>query len=155
MKILIATDGSEFSAAAVEAVCEMLAGRFDRAEVRIVSVYEFTLAGTELPVSLPEYYQQLVDEARRAAEESVENARKTIEERARDRTDVRTEVSMGIPPQVIIEIAEDWNAELIVVGSHGRGFWNRSLLGSVSDAIVHRAKCSVLVVRPPVPEPNV
>ena len=38
--------------------------------------------------------------------------------------------------------------DLIVVGSHGRGFWGR-LLGSVSDGVVHHAPCSVLVVRKP------
>ncbi len=53
---------------------------------------------------------------------------------------------MGDPGQAIVEIAEDWHSDLIVVGSHDRGFWSRALLGSVSDAVVHHAPCSVLVV---------
>jgi len=54
---------------------------------------------------------------------------------------------MGAPSRMIIESATNWGADLIVVGSHGRGFWGRVMLGSVSDAILHHAPCSVLVVR--------
>jgi nucleotide-binding universal stress UspA family protein len=54
---------------------------------------------------------------------------------------------MGMPEQILLETAKEWNADLIVVGSHGRGFWGRMLLGSVTDALVHHAPCSVLVVR--------
>ena len=59
---------------------------------------------------------------------------------------VNTEVLRGPPDQQIIEKAKEWKADLIVVGSHGRGFWGR-LLGSVSNGVVHHAPCSVLVVR--------
>jgi nucleotide-binding universal stress UspA family protein len=61
---------------------------------------------------------------------------------------VSTRVVCGAPDQQLIEIAKDWKADLIVVGSHGRGFWGR-LLGSVSTGVVHHAPCSVLVVRSP------
>jgi len=61
---------------------------------------------------------------------------------------VSTEVLRGAPDQQILAKAKEWNADLIVVGSHGRGFWGR-LLGSVSDGVVHHAECSVLVVRRP------
>ena len=54
---------------------------------------------------------------------------------------------MGATNRVIIETAKDWNADLIVVGSHGRGFWGRTMIGSVSDSVIHHAPCSVLVVR--------
>ncbi|MCB1025610.1 MAG: universal stress protein [Acidobacteria bacterium] len=49
----------------------------------------------------------------------------------------------------IVEKAKRWNADLIIVGSHGRGFWGRVMLGSISDSLVHHAPCSVLVVRKP------
>lgn len=60
---------------------------------------------------------------------------------------IETEVRAGAPDQVILEIAKEWKPDLIVVGSHGRGFWGRLTLGSVSDSIIHHAPCSVLVVR--------
>ncbi len=60
---------------------------------------------------------------------------------------ISTEVDMGVPERVIVEVAERWGADIIVTGSHGHGFWKRAWLGSVSNAIVHQAPCSVLVVR--------
>jgi len=48
---------------------------------------------------------------------------------------------------VILDEAESWGADLIVLGSHGYNAWKRFLLGSVSQAVVSHAKCSVEVVR--------
>ena len=48
---------------------------------------------------------------------------------------------------MIVEEAQNWEADLIIVGSHGHGFWKRSFLGSTSDKVIHNAPCSVLVVR--------
>ena len=55
----------------------------------------------------------------------------------------------GPPRTVILDEAESWGADLIVVGSHGYRAWERFLLGSVSHAVVSHAKCSVEVVRCP------
>ena len=52
----------------------------------------------------------------------------------------------GAPGPVICKFASDWNAELIIVGSHGRKGLNEMLLGSVSNYVVHHAPCSVLVI---------
>ena len=57
---------------------------------------------------------------------------------------------MGSPKGVILDEAERWKAGLILVGSHGYPTWERLLLGSVSQAVVSHAKCSVEVVRLPV-----
>ena len=53
----------------------------------------------------------------------------------------------GSPAREIIAQAKDWNADLIVVGSHGRTESKRFMLGSVSQKIVNEAACSVRVVR--------
>jgi nucleotide-binding universal stress UspA family protein len=49
--------------------------------------------------------------------------------------------------EVILEEARRWDADLIIVGSHGRRGFKRFLLGSVSEAVAMKAHCSVVVVR--------
>lgn len=58
---------------------------------------------------------------------------------------VSTDVRLGDPVATVCDVGN--SHDLIVVGSHGRKGLDRFLLGSVSHAIVHRANCSVLVVR--------
>jgi nucleotide-binding universal stress UspA family protein len=56
---------------------------------------------------------------------------------------------MGLPKESILKVASDWNASMIVVGSHGRHGLDRFIMGSVSMAIMSHAHCSVTVVRLP------
>jgi nucleotide-binding universal stress UspA family protein len=51
------------------------------------------------------------------------------------------------PYQVILHEPESWNADLIVVGSHGRTGFDRVVMGSVSEAVALHAKCSVETIR--------
>lgn len=55
----------------------------------------------------------------------------------------------GDPATEILKAASTWSADLIVVGSHGRGGVSRLVLGSVAEEVMRRARCPVLVVRPP------
>jgi nucleotide-binding universal stress UspA family protein len=148
MKILIATDGSDFSRAAIEKCCQMLK-LSEHPQIKIISVYEPLAPMATEPFAISaQYYQEMMDLARKQCEtfttDSVEQIKKII---PGTNSNVQTEVKLGAPARVIVDEAKDWNADLIVVGSHGRGFWGRLTLGSVSDAIVHHASCSVLVAR--------
>ena len=146
MRILITTDGSDFSRAAVEKCCQIIV-RPENTAIKIVSVYEIILPVDIFPTGT-DFSQELERSAREQAEEFAEQAAAMIRECFPDSDiDLTTQVSMGAPDQVLIETAEEWKADLIVVGSHGRGFWGRMLLGSVTDSLVHHAPCSVLVVR--------
>ncbi|HVE58945.1 MAG TPA: universal stress protein [Pyrinomonadaceae bacterium] len=148
MKILITTDGSDFSRAAVEKCCQMVVKPAETA-IKIVSVYEVTLPLDVFP-SPTEFSEKLENSAREQAEEFAEQSAALIREHFPDSNiDLTTQISMGTPEQILIETARQWNADLVVVGSHGRGFWGRMLLGSTTDALVHHAPCSVLVVRKP------
>jgi nucleotide-binding universal stress UspA family protein len=147
MKILLATDGSEHADAAIDAVTR---GRYPSpSEVRVVSVVE---PGYYPPVPLGETDKQLYDQldtsAREQARAAVEKAATAV--RAGDDSralTVTTAVLTGSPKRVILQDAEAFGADLIVVGSHGGGALERFLLGSVSQAVALHAKCSVEIVR--------
>ena len=66
--------------------------------------------------------------------------------RAVDLAKVKGTVALGTPAGEIIRHAAHWNADLIVVGSHGRGTMGRLLLGSVAQKVLHEAACPVMVV---------
>ena len=148
MRILITTDGSDFSKAAVEKCCQMVVRPEDTA-IKIVSVYELTLPLDVFPTPT-DFSERLENSAREQAEEFAEQAAAIIREYFPDSDiDLTLQIVVGAPEQILIEEAKEWNADLVVVGSHGRGFWGRMLLGSTTDALVHHAPCSVLVVRKP------
>ena len=146
MKILIATDGSDYSRAAIEEFCRMFAGTENK-EVKVIAVYEevFPVAGEPFAISA-QYYQELEDDAKTQAEEFAAEAAEQIRGHF-PQLKLATLVKKGSPEREIVETAQAWQANLIVVGSHGRGFWGRMLVGSTSDAVMHHAPCSVLVIR--------
>jgi nucleotide-binding universal stress UspA family protein len=149
MKIIFATDGSGFSHAAIERCAELL-GNPAEIKAKVVAVYEAPVPMAAEPFAISaDYYQHLEKIARNRASDAVTEAFEILKKRLGPDIDVSSEVELGIPAEVIVDIAEQWKADLIVVGSHGHGFWGRMLLGSVSDAVSHHAPCSVLIVRTP------
>ena len=56
---------------------------------------------------------------------------------------------VGAPGHEVVKVAREWPADLIVMGSHGRGFVPRVLLGSVAEAVLRHAPCALLIVRAP------
>lgn len=66
--------------------------------------------------------------------------------RAVDPAKVKATVALGTPAVEILRHAARWKADLIVVGSHGRGTMGRLLLGSVAQKVLHEAGCPVMVV---------
>lgn len=143
MKILIATDGSEYSNEAIDESCRMF-GKGEN-EFLVVSAFEADVPVMAEPFAISaEYYQRLEDTLEEQCNTVVADAKKRIEEKSS--ASVSTAVLRGFADKMIVEKAGEWEADLIVVGSHGRGFWGR-LLGSVSDGVVHHASCNVMVVR--------
>ena len=146
MKILLATDGSIHSKAAVS---EIARRPFPpNTKVRIVSAYERTPLVTKLePFGVSEeFYANADHHALKAAENAIENAAKILRKK-NPALAISTTVIEGFPKSVILEEAEKFGADLIVLGSHGYRAVERFLLGSVSQAVVLHAKCSVEIVR--------
>jgi nucleotide-binding universal stress UspA family protein len=142
MKILLALDGSEFSAETIEAVATR---RWPSDTiVRVISVVE-----SALPFSVISIYSRDGPDA--GQERATENA-KELTTRMADwlRSSghmAETAVRRGDPHSVILEEAREWGADLIVVGSHGHTGVKETLLGSVAVSVVNHANCSVEVVR--------
>jgi nucleotide-binding universal stress UspA family protein len=146
MRILLAIDGSPCSEAAVAEVAARPwpAG----SDFRVVSAYQIPMSPTPEAWAIPpEYYDEMEQAARSQAQKAVDLAAARLKEGLGKSMTVLGEVLAGSPQSVIIEEADRWPADLIVVGSHGYGAWHRLVLGSVSQAIVLHAKCSVEVVR--------
>ena len=148
MKILLAVDGSACSDAAVEEVRKRPWP--SHSEVKVITVAEMPVPmGMEPWAASPDYFLELEKSVNKAAQTVMDNALlklSTIEDKT---LKLSSEIVQGPPRQVIVEEAERWGADLILMGSRGLGAWNRLLLGSVSTAVVHHAKCSVEVVRMP------
>jgi nucleotide-binding universal stress UspA family protein len=145
MKILLATDGSEYSEAAID---ELIGRPFPPGtEVRVVSAVEYHAPITGAPFGVTsEYLAGLARESRKQAHENVERAAAKLRASAPD-LEVTTAVLEESPKAAIVEEAERWKPDLIVVGSHGYGAIKRFLLGSVSQAVALHAPCSVEIVR--------
>lgn len=147
MKILIATDGSQASRSVIEAACETFV-KPENTEVKIISAVEpVAPMGAEPFAVSAEYYADINRTAREQAKTAIEQAKTNLKEICPNLGEVSGDVLQGGAARAIVEQAENWGADLIVVGSHGYGFWSRALLGSVSNSVVHHAPCSVLVVR--------
>jgi nucleotide-binding universal stress UspA family protein len=144
MRILLATDGSAYSEAAVNE----LASRpmpID-SQVLVISVVELPSFPWAFPGGGVDFDQQMQQTGRAAVEEAVGRLKAGPESQ---KMNITSKVVSGSPKRVILEEADAYGAELIMIGSHGRGAWDRLLLGSVSQAVAAHAKCSVEIVRKP------
>lgn len=134
MKILIACDGSDHSEAAIE---EALRSPWpDAASFQILSVVDTSF-------SPPPTVQRMLT----SAQAVVDNAIAQLKEKLPERSTVIGTVSQGNPKSEILQYAERWPADLLIVGSRGLRGFKKVLLGGVSHSLVLAASCSVRVVR--------
>jgi nucleotide-binding universal stress UspA family protein len=134
-RVLLATDLSPASAEAAETALE-LASRLGASLVAI-SVID---PGTSVPGIGGPRVDQVRSQRELAAQELVARGRALG-------VAVTFLIWQGEPGESIVEAATAEEADLIVVGSHGRGSVGRFLIGSVSDHVVRNADCPVIVVR--------
>jgi nucleotide-binding universal stress UspA family protein len=145
MKILLAIDGSEFSDAAVEEVGSRPWP--EASEADILTVYEPPALPTTDAWVLPQnYYDEMEKASQEQARECVNRAVERLR-KAETSLQINTEIARGYPADVILDRANRWGSDLIVVGSHGYSGLKRFLLGSVSLNVASHAQCSVEIVR--------
>jgi len=164
MKVLIAYDGSPCAEAALDDLTH--AGFPDSGEALIVSVAEVWLpppppsayelvemaAGAGSPVGLERKYMA----ASKVVAEGKQLAAKAADRFAMNFPNwkVDHEASWGSPTWELYSKAKEFDADLIVVGSHGRSALGRVLLGSISQWLLNEARCSVRVARGKIDEPD-
>ncbi len=146
-RILVATDGSETSEMAVEQAARL--AQDQRAQLRIVHVVEqsrlaFAAAG---PVAVD--LEAILDALRKAGQEALDRAGAVAR-----RVNVNAETAIvgddAVDDRVAVILAQEarrWNADLIVLGTHGRRGINHLLMGSVAEAVVRISPAHVLLVR--------
>ncbi|MDR3587090.1 MAG: universal stress protein [Desulfosporosinus sp.] len=137
-KILVATDASEYSRRALKTALE-IARKFN-SEVELLFAMQIPLAYDSSVYSYvisPEQIQYEGDIALKHTLDGVDISDVTL---------IRKKIQ-GKPATVILKEIEDEKIDLVVMGSHGYGAVAGSLLGSVSQHVLHKAKCSVLVVK--------
>ena len=105
--------------------------------------------GPDYPLyELPEHpadFEDVLRENRREAKEVLEQQAKRIGQSGG--TVKETHLREGRAAEEIVEVAEEIDAGLIVMGSRGHGRLRRALMGSVSEAVVRHAHCPVTIVR--------
>jgi nucleotide-binding universal stress UspA family protein len=142
-RILLATDGSEEAELAALRAVDLADATDSELHVAHVGV---------VPIFLKSYPGTLGYE-RRLYEEIEEMSRELLRKeswrvKAAGGTVAGTHLRMGEVALEIVALAEELQADLIVMGSRGLGGVRRALMGSVSDSVVRHAHCPVLVVRP-------
>jgi nucleotide-binding universal stress UspA family protein len=137
-RVLLATDGS----ADARAAAEWLAAFPLPADTRVLVLAAVALPPSPLDIpTVREFERALLDDGRRTADEAAARLGPRF-----GAAEVR--VVPGDPREEIVRAAEEWAADLVVVGARGLGAVATALLGSVSLAVARHAPCAVLVVRP-------
>jgi len=145
MKVLVAYDGSECADAALDDLRR--AGLPADSQIKVLSVVENWLP--------PPSALEIVEQIARDKEYLVLARRGGIRLVSMEPDwDVKSESGAGSPATVIIEKADEWGADLIVVGSHGHTALGRFFFGSVSQKVLHEARRSVRVARGRLEEPD-
>ncbi len=147
-KILAAIDFSEITETVLGKAAEL--AKLTNATLIIMNVVE-----KEIPILISEgivvpsidldTFEKLYEKLSEKAKEKLEGIAKDIEKNYKISPEIVVDV--GEPFDLILEAAERKNVDLIVVGSHGKKGIERLLIGSVSEKIARKAKCSVLIVR--------
>jgi len=136
-KIVVGVDGSAHSLAALRWACDEARLRHDSLEL----VAAWSIPSATFDIASEDVVQALQD----AADEAIQSARNEVARWAPD-LEVNSEVCQGQPARILVDRAE--SAELLVLGSRGRGDFKALLLGSVSQECSHHSPVPLVIVRP-------
>lgn len=137
MRVLLATDGSEDARAAAAWMAQFPLPTASR--LRVISVVSIPPSPLDIPT-----VREFAAALREAASQAAEGARLLLAPRFADSD---AQVLEGDAREAILRAAEEWPADLIVLGARGLGALAGLLLGTVSLGVARQARCSVLVIK--------
>ncbi|MCO1602356.1 MULTISPECIES: universal stress protein [Desulfosporosinus] len=139
-KILVATDASEYSQRALKTALEIAQKYGAEVELLFVTYIREAYWGYNVTYGVLVPQEQIDESGERALDATLEGI---------DVGDVvlKRKKVQGYPATMILEEVEKEGIDLVVMGSHGYGPITGSLLGSVSQHVLHRAECPVLIVK--------
>lgn len=145
--LVLGYDGSDCSKAALQRTAE-LASQIADATVLVVYAYEFSIGYVptgmaESPLLMSAEFDEHTELVRGYADEQVKQA---ADELGRAGVRAETRVEEGRPVEVLLQVAKDAGATLIVVGSHGEGAMSAAFMGSTPLKLLHHSELPVLVV---------
>jgi len=142
-RIVVGTDGSETANEAVRQATEL--AKAVGSSVDLVSAYEPVSSARlrEEAQQVPKDLEWMVN-PREDVDATLKAAGEQIEEAG---VEVQTFAREGDPADAILDVAEERNAGLIIVGNKGMTGAKRFILGSVPNKVSHHAPCSVLIIR--------
>ena len=154
MRLLLAVDESAFSEAAVNAVIEQF--RPANADVHVYHAVEWL---HEMPQSFrfgegPTFDKDIQSSKAQSFKRATELVDRVAQRLQAAGFRTTTATSDADARHGILDSAAEWSADLIVIGSHGRKGLNRLLLGSIAEAVMRHASCSVQIVRLPSATPQ-
>ena len=110
-------------------------------EIPVASPYSADPLLNESPVMIPELMQ--------IQEEASKNLFKRLKQQYGDKVEIETYSRIGRAQDEILSVAEDSNADMIILGTHGRTGFDHFISGSVSESVARKAKCPVLIIPKP------
>jgi nucleotide-binding universal stress UspA family protein len=144
MKVLIPTDGSDCANNAIKSITSRPWPQ--GSHFRVISCPEFPVLVGDYPFFGGEQLTEITTASEDHSREAAQHASQLLEKSG---FTIETEVTApkDTPAHAILSAADNWKADLIVIGSHGRRGFDRLVLGSVSESVALHASCSVEVVR--------
>lgn len=140
-KILVAVDGSNYSQKALFKAKDIALAM--GSEVTILNVVNY-LKDSALYMNNREVKAELTKTALKQSDDILKSAKEIFKDFPGT---VLTSYRTGDAVDEIIKYAEEGKFDLVIMGSRGVGIFSRTLLGSVSDKVVHHIKTSVLIVK--------
>lgn len=145
MKTLVAIDGSECSMRALEYIASRKWS--DEDQFMVLNVVEPIPADFGVGIVPPPVAPGTIEDRLYAESAEISGAGGAKIQDAHPRNLVEVRVASGLVAETICESAADWNADLIVLGSHGRKGLSHLLLGSVAEEVLKISPCSVEVIK--------